>query len=90
MGAAAAKQDGRATVAKMKSMPTDDDCFGPGTIREDGRALHPVYLMQVKSPAESTSEWDLLKVVATIAGRRSLAPVERRRLPVHQGLTPAG
>ncbi len=42
MGVAAAKADGRAAVARMKAMPTDDDCFGPGKIREDGRALHPV------------------------------------------------
>jgi branched-chain amino acid transport system substrate-binding protein len=66
MGAAEAKVDGRATVAKMKSMPTDDDCFGPGLIREDGRGIHPVYLMQVKTPAESKQAWDLLKVIATV------------------------
>jgi branched-chain amino acid transport system substrate-binding protein len=65
LGAAAAKADGRATVAKMKAMPTDDDCFGPGMIRADGRALHPVYLMQVKTPAESRSAWDLLKLIST-------------------------
>jgi branched-chain amino acid transport system substrate-binding protein len=44
MGVAAAKADGRAVVARMKAMPTDDDCFGPGRIRDDGRALHPCYL----------------------------------------------
>ena len=56
MGVAAAKADGRAAVARMKAMPTDDDCFGPGRIREDGRALHPVYLFQAKTPAESKQE----------------------------------
>ena len=81
MGAADAKADGRATVAKMKSLPTDDDCFGPGSIREDGRALHPVYLMQVKTPAESTSEWDLLKVVAT-------TPVDQAWRPMSEGGCP--
>jgi branched-chain amino acid transport system substrate-binding protein len=75
MGAAAAKQDGRATVAKMKSMPTDDDAFGPGSIREDGRALHPVYLMQVKTPSESTGEWDLLKVIDTIPADQAWRPL---------------
>jgi len=48
MGVAAAKADGRAAVARMKAMPTDDDCFGPGRIREDGRALHPRYLLEAK------------------------------------------
>lgn len=55
MGIAAAKTDGTAVVARMKAMPTDDDCFGRGRIREDGRKLHPAYLFQVKTPAESTS-----------------------------------
>jgi hypothetical protein len=40
-------------------MPTDDDVFGRGSIREDGRKLHPAYLMQVKSPSESTGPWFL-------------------------------
>jgi branched-chain amino acid transport system substrate-binding protein len=81
MGAAAAKVDGRATVAKMKSMPTDDDCFGPGSIREDGRALHPVYLMQVKTPAESSGEWDVLKVVATTPADQAFRPMSEGGCP---------
>jgi branched-chain amino acid transport system substrate-binding protein len=81
MGAAAAKQDGRATVAKMKSMPTDDDAFGPGSIREDGRALHPVYLVQVKTPAESKSEWDVLKVVATTPADQAWRPMSEGGCP---------
>ncbi len=76
MGVAEAKADGRAAVAKMKSMPTDDDCFGPGSIREDGRGMHPVYLMQVKKPAESKQPWDLLTAIDSVPaeqGFRSLA-----------------
>jgi branched-chain amino acid transport system substrate-binding protein len=41
MGASAAKADGAATVARMKAMPTEDDCFGVGRIRKDGRKIHP-------------------------------------------------
>ena len=40
--------DGRAVVAKMKEMPTDDDLFGKGSIRADGRKIHPAYLFEVK------------------------------------------
>ena len=54
--------DGRAVVAAMKAMPTDDPLFGKGTIRADGRKIHPMYLLQVKTPAESKSEWDVLKI----------------------------
>ena len=42
--------DGAAVVAAMKAMPTDDPLFGKGTIREDGRKIHPMYLLQVKMP----------------------------------------
>ena len=76
LGAAAAKSDGRATVARMKAMPTDDDAFGPGAIREDGRALHPVYLMQVKTPAQSRGEWDLLRTVASTEADEAWRPMK--------------
>src|SRR6195256_3483511 len=36
--------DGKAVVAKMKEMPTDDKLFGKGTVRADGRKIHPMYL----------------------------------------------
>ncbi len=66
--------DGKAVVAAMKAMPTDDPLFGKGTIRSDGRKIHPFYLLEVKKPDESTSKWDLLKVVATIPGDRRFVP----------------
>jgi len=81
MGVAAAKADGRAVVARMKAMPTDDDCFGPGRIREDGRALHPVYLFQAKTPAESKSSWDVSKVIA-------VTPMEDAWRPLKDGGCP--
>jgi len=61
-------KDGKAVVAAMKALPTDDPLFGKGYIRKDGRKIHPLYLLQVKAPDESTSTWDMLKVVATIKG----------------------
>ena len=81
MGVEAAKKDGRAAVERMKRMPTDDDCFGPGTIRIDGRALHPVYLMQAKTPAESKQPWDLAKIV-------SVTPMDKGWRPLDQGGCP--
>ena len=47
-------------------MPTDDPLFGYGAIRADGRELHDMYVVQVKSPAESHASWDLLKLLRTI------------------------
>ena len=75
MGLAAAKADGRALVEKMKSMPTDDDCFGPGRIREDGRKIHPVYLFEVKKPSESKGEWDLYKLLGTTPAEEAFRPL---------------
>ena len=75
LGGAAAKKSGRTTVAKMKSMPTDDDAFGPGSIRADGRGEFPSYLLEVKTPKESTGEWDLYKVLATTPAAEVLHPL---------------
>jgi len=75
MGLAAAKADGRAAVERMKAMPTDDDCFGAGKIREDGRKIHPSYLFQVKSPAESHGDWDGLKLVTTTPADQAFRPL---------------
>ena len=63
---AAGKTDGAEIVAKMKATSTDDDAFGAGHVRADGLGVHPAYLFQVKSPAESKGEWDCYKVLATI------------------------
>jgi branched-chain amino acid transport system substrate-binding protein len=67
--------DGKVVVAAMKSIPTDDPLFGQGSIRQDGRKLHPMYLFQVKSPAESKNEWDFYKLVATIPADQAFRPL---------------
>src|SRR5205814_4295698 len=58
--------DGTKVIAKMKETPTDDPLFGKGSIRVDGRKIHPAYLVEVKKPAESKGPWDYYKVRATI------------------------
>lgn len=82
MGVPAAKADGRAVVARMKAMPTDDDCFGAGRIREDGRHLHDVHLFEAKKPSESKGEFDLLKLVATTKAEQAFRPVEQGGCPL--------
>ena len=68
-------EDGRAVVAAMKDMPTDDPLFGRGRIRADGRKVHPMYLLEVKAPAESTGDWDYLEVVSTIPADQAFRPL---------------
>ena len=68
--------DGRAVVTEMKKLPTDDPLFGKGYIRADGRKIHPMFLLQVKTPEESKSKWDLLKVAATVPGEDAFRPLK--------------
>ena len=67
--------DGAAVVTKMKATPTEDKLFGKGTIREDGRKIHDMYLLEVKSPAESKGPWDYYKVRATIPAAEAFRPI---------------
>jgi branched-chain amino acid transport system substrate-binding protein len=73
--AAAGTLSGKAVVAKMGAAPIDDPLFGPTTIRPDGRAVHAMYLFQVKQPAESKGPYDLYKLVATIPAAEAFRPM---------------
>src|SRR5712671_5827068 len=74
--------DGTKVVAKMKEMPTDDPLFGKGTIRADGRKIHPAYLMEVKKPSESKGAWDYYKVRATIPADQAFRPLADSACPL--------
>ena len=82
VGVAAAKADGAATVARMKAMPTDDDAFGPGRIREDGRKLHPAYLFEVKRPEESHGPFDYYKLLQTTPPDEAFRPLAEGGCPL--------
>lgn len=75
MGAAEAKRSGQATVARMKQIAIDDDAFGSGHIRADGRAVIPAYLLQVKAPNGSVKPWDYCKVISTLAPEETVRPL---------------
>ncbi|MBC9176578.1 ABC transporter substrate-binding protein [Pseudoroseomonas ludipueritiae] len=75
VGAARAKASGREVIEVMRRMPTDDDAFGAGSIRVDGRHLHDVHLFEAKAPAESTHPWDLLKLVRTTPAAEAFRPL---------------
>jgi branched-chain amino acid transport system substrate-binding protein len=74
--------DGRAIVAKMKEMPTDDPLFGKGKVREDGRKIHPMYLFEVKKPTESKAPWDYYKLRATIPENEAFRPLAEGGCPL--------
>ncbi len=67
--------DGTKVIAKMKEMPTDDPLFGKGSVRVDGRKIHPAYLVEVKKPSESKGPWDYYKVRSTIPADQAFRPL---------------
>ncbi|MFG1300617.1 ABC transporter substrate-binding protein [Xanthobacter sp. V3C-3] len=67
--------DGRAVVAKMKELPTEDLAYGKGYVRVDGRKIHPMYLFRVKAPAQSKGPWDLYEKVAETPGEQAFKPL---------------
>ncbi len=77
--------DGKAVVAKMKEMPTEDPLFGKGTIRADGRKIHPAYLFEVKSPAESKYPGDYYKLRATVPADQAFRPLKDDNCPLVGG-----
>jgi branched-chain amino acid transport system substrate-binding protein len=82
LGIARAKASGREVVAQMKRMPTDDDAFGQGSIREDGRKIHPSYLLEVKKPGESRYPGDVYRLAATVPADQAFRPLSEGGCPM--------
>jgi branched-chain amino acid transport system substrate-binding protein len=75
LGVADAKADGAATIRRMKEMPTEDPLFGRAVVRADGRKIHPSYLYQVKSPAESRAPWDYYRRLRAVPAEQAFRPM---------------
>jgi branched-chain amino acid transport system substrate-binding protein len=74
--------DGKAVVARMKTMPTDDKLFGKGTVRADGRKIHDMYLFEVKKPQDSKYPGDYYKLRATIPAAEAFRPMKDGGCPL--------
>ncbi|MFC7706250.1 ABC transporter substrate-binding protein [Plastorhodobacter daqingensis] len=81
---AGSPEDGAGIVQIMVATPTEDQAFGTGSIRIDGRKLHDMYLFEVKAPSESTSPWDLYTLLATIPAEEAFRPLEESECPLVQ------
>jgi branched-chain amino acid transport system substrate-binding protein len=79
---AAGTDEAKAVMAKMKEMPINDFMTRNGRIREDGRVMRDMYLMQVKTPEESKGDWDLAKIVATIPAEQAFRPLSEGGCPL--------
>ena len=79
---AAGTDDAKAVLAEMKKLPINDFMTKDGRVREDGRVIRDMYLMQVKTPEESKGEWDLAKIIATVPGNEAFRPLDQGDCPM--------
>jgi branched-chain amino acid transport system substrate-binding protein len=79
---AAGTDDAKTVIAKMKELPVQDFFAKNGFIRDDGRMVHDMYLLQMKTPAESKGEWDLYNVLATVPGPDAYRPLAESECPL--------
>src|SRR5580700_7894249 len=72
----------RAVKAEMRKLPINDFMTKDGSVREDGRVIRDMYLMEVKTPEESKGEWDLAKIIATVPGKEAFRPLDEGGCPL--------
>ena len=77
--------DGATVMARMRKSPVSDAYTSNGTIRADQRMVHDLYLVQVKTPAESKGPWDLVKLVASVPPDQAFRPLAESRCPLVKG-----
>ena len=75
---AAGTVDGKAVADKIRELPVDD-FFAKGRVREDGRMMHDMYLVEVKTPSESKAKWDYYKVLRRIPADEAAQPLSESK-----------
>jgi branched-chain amino acid transport system substrate-binding protein len=73
-----------AVMAAMQRLPAEDDAFGKGAVRKDGRAIHDFHLFQVKTPAESKGAWDDYRLISTVPAAEVFRPMSAGGCPLVQ------
>jgi branched-chain amino acid transport system substrate-binding protein len=79
---AAETDEAKAVMAKMRELPVNDFYAKNGRVREDGRMVHDMYFVQVKTPEESTGPWDYYKILSTIPGDQAFRPLDEGGCPL--------
>jgi branched-chain amino acid transport system substrate-binding protein len=80
--AAAGTTDTAAVVTKMRAMPVNDFYVNNARVRADGRLMHDMYLVRVKSPAESKAPWDYEAILQTVPGNQAFRPLAETGCPL--------
>jgi branched-chain amino acid transport system substrate-binding protein len=79
---AAGTDEAKAVMAKMREIPVNDFYAKNGKVREDGRMVHDMYFVQVKTPEETTGPWDYYKILSTIPGDQAFRPLDEGGCPL--------
>ena len=79
---AAGTDEAKAVMAKMREIPVNDFYAKNGRVREDGRMVHDMYFVQVKSPEEFSGPWDYYKILSTIPGDQAFRPLDEGGCPL--------
>jgi branched-chain amino acid transport system substrate-binding protein len=79
---AAGTRETKAVLAKMREMPVRDAFTDNGVLREDGRMVHSMFLLEVKKPEESKYPWDYYKVLAEVPGDQAFRPMKDGGCPL--------
>lgn len=82
--AAGTKETG-AVIAEMRKMSVNDPMTANGVVRPDGRLMRDVYLVEVKTPAESSGPWDYEKLSAIIPADKAFRPLSESACPLIKG-----
>jgi branched-chain amino acid transport system substrate-binding protein len=78
----AAGTDNRDSVAaKMRKLPVNDAFVKDGVVRKDGRLMHEIMIVQIKSPSESTGPWDLFKTIRKVSAEDAFRPLSQSACP---------
>jgi branched-chain amino acid transport system substrate-binding protein len=79
---AAGTDEAQAVMKKMREMPVNDIYVKNGMLREDGRLLHPMYLVEVKKPDESKGPWDFYAIKGTIPADQAFMSAKEGGCPL--------
>ena len=79
---AAGTDEAKAVMTKMRELPVNDFYVRNGHVRQDGRLVHDMLFVQVKTPAESKGPWDYYKILGVIPGDQAFRPLADAGCPL--------
>lgn len=79
---ATGSDEAKTVLAKMRETPVNDFFAKNGVIREDGRMVHDMLLLEMKKPSESKGPWDIYNVLSAVPGKEAYRPLEESECPL--------